>query len=294
MLKNLLKLALVALCALPAMTSCSGDDEPKAPEDNLPAETKKLVGVWGYYSDGYHGLERTLELFANGKCILNGTKGEWSYNRETKMLSTSVGVQATITLSTDNAWTGYAPSGTEYNCKRRDLIAYFQYERQNNLLQAWVTAMLADSGLTKEDIDFGQDGMDSCLADAAATWALVIQKEAGSQSAAEELLKKIAKEQCAPEIYNSAGFGVDLSLRHFGDANYSLGGGVSSGYTLYGHYYRDLDGYYQSGRETFKIADSSVEVSQTAGGYKAKITMQIPESGEKIYEVEINPFEESK
>lgn len=64
MLKALLKIALLAICLLPTLSACSGD-EPKTPEDNLPTEAKKFVGEW---EDHTTWIRKDLTLHANGQC----------------------------------------------------------------------------------------------------------------------------------------------------------------------------------------------------------------------------------
>lgn len=155
MLKALLKIALLAICLLPTLSACSGD-EPKTPEDNLPAETKKFVGIW-YGTSGDN-----LELFANGKCRnwninVEGRKdGEWAYDRNTKFLSTTTGIQTTVTLSTDNAWTGYSPSGKEYNFKKQNVTNYvfakYKYKIEEALEKIFVKDVATKADLTEDEL----------------------------------------------------------------------------------------------------------------------------------------------
>lgn len=120
MLKALLKIALLAVCLLPTLSACSGD-EPKTPEDNLPAETKKFVGKW---EDHTTWIRKDLTLHANGECFYyesgeDTKEGEWTYDKSTKILSTTAGFQAIVTILTDNAWTGYSLTGkVEYHFTR--------------------------------------------------------------------------------------------------------------------------------------------------------------------------------
>ena len=241
MLKALLKIALLAICLLPTLSACSGD-EPKTPEDNLPAETKKFVGFWekgsGYYTT-------TLELFANGKCLLNGAKGEWAYDRNTKFLSTTGGIQATVTLSTDNAWTGYSPSGEEYNFKKlnqTDLTNYIIIHREELIADHLMQYIATRLGLTVE-----------------------------------ETLDKFAKERLNYDdqsiIYES-----DYSIEKFIKTNgYSLT--IKYDYIWYltcsydySHHIKGRE-YTKTYSSNFTIAKGKIiSISQTSGGYKVKLS----------------------
>lgn len=257
MLKALLKIALLAICLLPTLSACSGD-EPKTPEDNLPAETKKFVGVWHISSSPDINF---LELYANGKCIAFTTVdskstreiGEWSYDTKTKMLSTSVGIQATTTLSTDKAWTGFSPSGIEYNCTREDLSDYmfshysFKYYR-SSLAIALIKAMSAASNLTTD-----------------------------------EMLAKLAK-----QAYND-----DLD-----STDYKYGSVIYHGYYMelndkddyyingtYSYYSKEYYGYSKY-EHVFTVAEGKIlDISQTTNGYKVKLTYQ-----DETIELTIDPF----
>lgn len=265
MLKALLKIALLAICLLPTLSACSGD-EPKTPEDNLPAETKKFVGVWSVNSSD--SRVEYLELFANGKCVAftygdcyhddhyyyPHTTGEWAYDTKTKMLSTSVGVQATTTLSTDKSWSGFSPSGTEYQCTRVDLSKYL----------------------------FGGEYYVDYYSNALAV-EMIKKISAASNLTTDEMLAKLAKQAYNDDLdstdskYGSVIYhGYYMKLNDKDD--YYIKG-------TYSYYSKEYYGYSEY-EHVFTVAEGKIiEIAQTANGYKVKLTYQ-----DETLELTINPF----
>lgn len=108
MLKALLRIALPAICLLPTMSSCS--DDP----NQLSAEEAKIAGFWDYYISDL-GEIAYIYLADNHTCAViydgNGYSGKWSYNAIKKHLSTTVGLDCTITETSDNSWSAISSTG---------------------------------------------------------------------------------------------------------------------------------------------------------------------------------------
>lgn len=266
MLKALLKIALLAICLLPTMSSCSGDDEPKTPEDNLPAETKKFVGFWIVESSSKYGV-LFLDLFANGRCVaftnedgygsLRRITGEWSYDTKTKMLSTSVGLQATTTLSTDRSWTGFSPSGTEYQCTRKDFTDY-----------------LFDGVYNKKYCDYYSNAL---------AVEMIKKISAASNLTTDQMLDKLAKQAFKDDL-GSTGYIYGRVIYH----GYYMGLNDKDDYYIGGTYsYYVHDNYdHHEYEKSFTVAEGKIlDISQTANGYKVKLTYL-----DETLELTVNPF----
>ena len=123
-LKTLVFISLTFALTQPLLTACSDDDEPTngtigtgSPADNMPSETKAFVGAW---SSDISGAEHSLFLYEDGSCSLDhyrhdgGGTDTWTYDKETKILSTSLTVygyrhyncQYQVTLSSPYDWSG--------------------------------------------------------------------------------------------------------------------------------------------------------------------------------------------
>lgn len=297
-MKKFIVMALIALCALPAMTSCSGDDEPDGSGKNLPFATRKLVGLWCCYS--YTAPSGYLALFANGKCMFEDIKGEWAYDAKTKMLSTTVGVQAIITESTDEAWEGNALTGAVYSSSRGSFEYIFGYdsyddsdwrkELHNMLYKGWSNAMASGLDLKPDDIYNAHNRLDYYKELAAHAWYLAVKKAFASDSELDDYLDDLAREDLAKESpeyvigADSMEFSGDMNtddwneIRLLGSYDY-YDGAVTPGHTAYRY------------SKQFTIAKGKIDMSLAYSGYKAKITVEIPHKGNKTYEVIINPFE---
>lgn len=112
---------LFAIMFIPVIISCSKDNEnePDGPEgndiespiDNLPEETQNFIGYWRGNPDFIFYEDGTCWK-ANEDGISSSQTGYWSYDPETKILSTTttgyagVAYNFQITLSNEYSWSG--------------------------------------------------------------------------------------------------------------------------------------------------------------------------------------------
>ncbi len=164
--------ALLALCI--SLFACSKDDsedskasgiEDKGPLSHLSEEARKFVGCWDegwiFYPDG------TCCRIDYDGYVVNRKTGEWKYDDVTKLLATTIeNYQYTITLVTDNAWSGVSLGGNGavsyhkydagYAC---ELLSKKQWKGKSNIHIAGNT-YYSGQGLTFSQICWSLSGWD--------------------------------------------------------------------------------------------------------------------------------------